>query len=100
MLNKFDNDLSAKISVIILKTAMTLILAVMGAGFILYLAGNGRLAASLHSAALDIILFAPLAVATALTVIFSARRQFFMGLLGVLLLLLLVSDIVREALGA
>ncbi|MDR2104983.1 MAG: hypothetical protein LBP51_04420 [Deferribacteraceae bacterium] len=91
-----DIAFSAKISVVILNTAMALILAFMAAGFILYLCGVSSLAAVIHSRAVEIILFAPLTVILTLTIISIKKREFFLGLTGALLLLLLLSEIIRK----
>jgi hypothetical protein len=85
----------AGVAVVILKSAMAVILGLMSAGFILYFTGNGRLAAAMHTAAAEVILFAPLAVIAALTVIFAVKRQFLLGLAGILLLFLLTSEVFR-----
>jgi hypothetical protein len=86
---------SAKIAVIILNIAMALILGFMAMGFIFYFAGSA-LAESAHAVAVKIILLSPLTVIAALTLISMVKREFFLGLMGILLLLLLLSEVFRN----
>jgi hypothetical protein len=87
-----SQDFAVKAAVLILKGAMAVILGVMAIGFILYIAGASSYAEALHAAAVKLILFSPLAVIAVLSVTFAIKREFFMALAGLLLLLLLLSE--------
>jgi hypothetical protein len=89
----------AKATVLILKTALALSITLMAAGFAFYYADNTPFATAFHNAAIKAVLFAPLAVISALSVIFTLKKQLLMGLMGVMLLLLLLSGILMKALG-
>jgi hypothetical protein len=90
----------AKAAVLILKTALGLSITLMASGFVFYYAGNAAFAATLHKAAIKVVLFAPPAVISALSVIFTLKKQLLMALMGGTLLLLLLSGILMKALGS
>jgi hypothetical protein len=84
--------------VLILKTALVLSITLMAAGFAFYYAGSAPFAIAFHNAAIKAVLFAPLVVIFALSVIFTLKKQLLMALMGVTLLLLLLSGILMKAL--